>query len=98
MSALAQLMARESLRDIEINLRAPHKHFYRMSVRRKTVSRTKLANACRVRSWEVFADLAHHLIKTARVLYADELGAERDHGRYSVRTRLDDNRFGFEPV
>ena len=70
--AFAQLTARESLRDIEINLRAQRKHFYHMGLRCKTVSRNTLANASRVRPWEVFADLAHHLIKMARVLYADE--------------------------
>jgi hypothetical protein len=70
--AFAQLTARESLRDIEINLRAQRKNFYHMRLRCKTVSRNTLANANRVRPWEVFADLAHHLIKTGRVLYANE--------------------------
>ena len=70
--AFAQLTARESLRDIEINLRAQRKNFYRMGLRCKTISRNTLANANRVRPWEVFAELAHHLIKTARTLYADE--------------------------
>ena len=69
--AFAQLTARESLRDIEINLRAQRKHFYHMGLRCKTISRNTLANANRVRPWEDFADLAHHLIKTARTLYAD---------------------------
>ena len=70
--AFAQLTARESLRDIEINLRAQRKHFYHMGLRCKTISRNTLANASRVRPWEVFADLAHHLIDTARTLYANE--------------------------
>ena len=70
--AFAQLTTRESLRDIEINLRAQSKHFYHMGLRCKTISRNTLANANRVRPWEVFADLAHHLIATARALYADE--------------------------
>ena len=70
--AFAQLTTRESLRDIEINLRAQRKHFYHMGLRCKTVSRNTLANANRVRPWEVFADLAHHLIRTARTLYANE--------------------------
>ena len=43
-----------------------------MDLRCKTVSRNTLANASRVSLWEVFADLAHHLIKIARVLYADK--------------------------
>ena len=70
--AFAQLTTRESLRDIEINLRAQRKHFYHMGLRCKTISRNTLANANRVRPWEVFADLAHHLIGTARTLYANE--------------------------
>ena len=70
--AFAQLTARESLRDIEINLPAQRKNFYRMGLRCKTISRNTLANANRVRPWEFFADLAHHLIKSARTLYADE--------------------------
>ncbi len=70
--AFAQLTTRESLRDIEINLRAQRKHFYHMGLRCKTVSRNALANANRVRPWEVFSDLAHHLIRTARALYANE--------------------------
>ena len=70
--AFAQLTTRESLRDIEINLRAQRKHFYHMWLRCKTVSRNTLANANRIRPWEVFADLAHHLIRTARTLYANE--------------------------
>ncbi len=52
--------------------RAQRKHFYHMGLRCKTVSRNTLANANRVRPWEVFADLAHHLIRTARTLYANE--------------------------
>jgi len=70
--AFAQLTTRESLRDIEINLRAQKRHFYHMGLRCKTISRNTLANANRVRPWEVFADLAHHLIGTARTLYAKE--------------------------
>ena len=70
--AFAQLTTRESLRDIEINLRAQKRHFYHMGLRCKTISRNTLANANRVRPWEVFADLAHHLIGTARTLYPNE--------------------------
>ena len=43
-----------------------------MGLRCRTISRNTLANANRVRPWEFFADLAHHLIKSARTLYADE--------------------------
>jgi len=70
--AFAQLTTRESLRDIEINLRAQKRHFYHVGLRCKTISRNTLANANRVRAWEVFADLAHHLIATARKLYVND--------------------------
>jgi len=43
--AFAQLTYRESLRDIEINLRAQAKRLYHMGLRCKTVSRNTLANA-----------------------------------------------------
>jgi hypothetical protein len=75
--AFAQLAGRESLRDIEINLRAQGKHLYRLGFRCKTISRNTLANANGTRPWEVFADLAQHLIGIARPLYADDpLGKE----------------------
>ena len=70
--SFAQLTARESLRDIEINLRVQRQHFYHLGFRCKTNSRNTLANANRVRPWEVFADLAHHLIGVARPLYAND--------------------------
>ena len=75
--AFAQLTGRESLRDIEINLRAQRKHLYHMGFRAKTISRNTLANANRRRPWQVFADLAQHLIGIARPLYAaDPAGTE----------------------
>ena len=70
--AFAQLTGRESLRDIEINLRAQRKHLYRMGFRCKTISRNTLANANGTRPWSVFAELAQHLIGIARPLYADD--------------------------
>jgi hypothetical protein len=39
---------------------------------RARISRNTLANAKRVRPWEVFADLAHHLIGVPRQLYAND--------------------------
>jgi Transposase DDE domain/Domain of unknown function (DUF4372) len=75
--AFAQLTGRESLRDIEINLRAQARHLYRLGFRCKTISRNTLANANSTRPWAVFADLAQHLIGIARPLYADDpLGKE----------------------
>lgn len=75
--AFAQLTGRESLRDIEINLRVQARHLYRLGFRCKTISRNTLANANSTRPWMVFAELAQHLIAIARPLYAkDPLGKE----------------------
>jgi hypothetical protein len=75
--AFAQLTGRESLRDIEINLRVQARHLYRLGFRCKTISRNTLANANSTRPWMVFADLAQHLITIARPMYAkDPLGKE----------------------
>ncbi len=75
--AFAQLTGRESLRDIEINLRVHARHLYRLGFRCKTISRNTLANANSTRPWIVFAELAQHLIGVARPLYAnDPLGKE----------------------
>ena len=69
--AFAQLTGRESLRDIEVTLRAASSRLYHMGFR-GDVSRNTLSNANRVRDWRIYADLAHRLIATARRLYADE--------------------------
>jgi hypothetical protein len=75
--AFAQLTARESLRDIEVNLRAQSARQYHMGFRCKTVSRNTLASANATRPWQIYADLAQHLIGIARPLYAnDPLGKE----------------------
>jgi hypothetical protein len=70
--AFAQLTARESLRDIEVNLRARTKQLYHMGLRCKTVSRNTLSNANATRPWQIYADFAQHLIGMARPLYAQE--------------------------
>ncbi|MEK6738929.1 MAG: IS4 family transposase [Planctomycetota bacterium] len=70
--AFAQLTARESLRDIEVNLRAQSTRLYHMGFRCKTISRNTLSNANAVRPWQMYADFAQHLIGIARPLYADE--------------------------
>jgi len=69
--AFAQLSHRESLRDIEICLRAMQSKLYHMGIR-STVSRNNLANANEVRDWRIYADFAQVLIHQARQLYADE--------------------------
>ena len=70
--AFAQLTYRESLRDIEINLRAQSKRLYHMGFRCQTISRNTLANANATRPWQIYADLAQYLIGMARPLYASE--------------------------
>jgi hypothetical protein len=82
--AFAQLTWRESLRDIEVNLRAQAKRLYHMGFRCATISRNTLANANATRPWQIYADLAHHLIGIARPLYANEpLGVELDATVYA---------------
>ena len=70
--AFAQLTARESLRDIEINLRAQSARLCHMGFRCKTISRNTLANANATRPWQMYADFAQHLVGLARPLYAEE--------------------------
>jgi len=70
--AFAQLTWRESLRDIEVNLRAQSARLYHMGFRCKTISRNTLANANATRPWQMYADLAQHLIGIVRPLYIDE--------------------------
>ena len=70
--AFAQLTARESLRDIEVNLRAQSARLYHMGFRCKTIARNTLSNANAVRPWQMYAEFAQHLIGIARPLYANE--------------------------
>jgi hypothetical protein len=71
--AFAQLTYRESLRDIEVNLRAQAHRLYHMGFRCQTISRNTLANANATRPWQIYADFAQHLIGIARpLLYAKE--------------------------
>jgi hypothetical protein len=82
--AFAQLTYRESLRDIEVNLRAQAKRLYHMGFRCTTLSRNTLANANATRPWQIYADYAQHLIGIARPLYIDEpLGIDLDATVYA---------------
>src|SRR4030067_1555976 len=67
----AQIMYRQSLRDIEICLRATRAKLYHCGIRGK-VPRNTLAKANEVRDWRIYADFAQVLIARARMLYADE--------------------------
>lgn len=69
--AFAQLTHRESLRDIEVCLRAVQPKLYHMGIRGK-VSRSTLARANEKRDWRIYADFAQALIESARKLYCDE--------------------------
>jgi hypothetical protein len=67
----AQLTYRESLRDIEACLTALGSKLYHMGIR-GNLSRTNLARANEKRDWRIYQDLALHLIKIARGLYAQD--------------------------
>src|SRR6516162_6205035 len=69
--AFAQLTFRESLRDIEMCLRAFQPKLYHAGFRGQ-VSRSTLADANRAHDWRIFADFAQVLIGRARELYVDE--------------------------
>jgi hypothetical protein len=69
--AFAQLTFRESLRDIEACLVTQRHRLYHLGFR-SPVARNTLANANAVRPWQIYADLAQHLIGIARPLYANE--------------------------
>ncbi len=82
--AFAQLSARESLRDIEVNWRAQSVRLYHMGFRCKMIARNTLSNANAVRPWQMYADFAPHLIGIARPLYAQEpLAADLDATVYA---------------
>jgi hypothetical protein len=80
--AFAQLTYRESLRDIEMCLRAMEPKLYHAGLRGK-VSRSTLADANERRSWRIYEDLAHVLIRRARELYIGEsFGVQLDQVAY----------------
>jgi hypothetical protein len=82
--AFAQLTYRESLRDIEVCLRSRCGQLYRLGIR-GAVSRSTLAHANEHRPWQMYADLAGHLIAKARRLYADDcFGVELDQTVYAL--------------
>jgi hypothetical protein len=69
--AFGQLTYRESLRDIEVCLRALEGKLYHMGIRAR-VSRNTLAVANEKRDWRIYAEFAQILIHEARRLYVDE--------------------------
>jgi len=69
--AFAQLMFKESLRDIEICLRAMKPKLYHAGFRGH-IAKSTLADANEKRPWQIYADFAQILIAKARTLYRDE--------------------------
>ena len=82
--AFAQLTYRESLRDIEVCLRAQGSKLYHMGIRGH-VSRATLADANEQRDWRIHADFAQGLIAIARRLYVDDaFGVDLDETVYAL--------------
>jgi len=82
--AFAQLTYRESLRDIEVCLRAQAPKLYHLGLR-GNVARNTLANANATRDWRIYCDFAQRLIDIARRLYAAEpLGVELTKTVYAL--------------
>jgi hypothetical protein len=82
--AFAQLTGRESLRDIEICLRAHQAKLYHVGIR-SAVARSTLADANEQRDWQIYAEFAQSLIATARRLYVnDPLDIELAHTAYAL--------------
>ena len=69
--AFAQLTYRESLRDIEVCLKAIGPRRYHMGIRSR-VSRNNLSHANDTRDWRIYADFAQILISQAKALYAND--------------------------
>jgi len=67
----AQLTFRESLRDIEICLRALQDKLYHVGIR-GNIARSTLAKANENRDWQIYADFAQTLIAQARALYVND--------------------------
>ena len=83
--AFAQLTHRESLRDIQINLRAQSARLYHMGFRCTTISRNTLANANATRPWQIYEGLCQSLIGMARPLYTnDSFGVDLDAMVYAL--------------
>ena len=82
--AFSQLTWRESLRDIEVCLKANHAKLFHMGLSRAP-ARSTLADALNNRDWRIYHDLAMRLIVRARQLYAeDALGIDLDATVYAL--------------
>jgi hypothetical protein len=84
--AFAQLTFRESLRDIEVCLRAHESKLYHFGIRGH-VARSNLAYANENRDWRIHRDFANALIVEARRLYVgDDFGVDLDNTVYALDT------------
>jgi Domain of unknown function (DUF4372)/Transposase DDE domain len=84
--AFAQLTFRESLRDIEVCLRAQDTKLYHLGIRGH-VARSNLADANEKRDWRIYRDFANTLIVEARRLYAgDAFSVDLDNTVYALDT------------
>jgi len=82
--AFAQLTWREGLRDIATCLNAKPEALYHWGFR-EPVAKTTLAEANEQRDWRLWEDLAKHLMRKARTLYAGEdLGLELENTVYAL--------------
>jgi hypothetical protein len=80
----AQITYRQSLRDIEICLRAMQSKLYHCGIRGRA-SRNTLAKANELRDWRIYADFAQVLIAKARMLYAsDDFGIKLNRDVYAL--------------
>lgn len=71
--AFGQLAYRESIRDIFIGLNAHKNKAYHLGFK-KLVDPTTLTRANKNRDWQIWADLAKHLVSVARPMYIDDNG------------------------
>jgi len=84
--AFAQLTFRESLRDIEVCLRAHESKLYHLGIRGH-VARSNLADANEKRDWRIYRDFANALIVEARHLYAgDAFAVDLENTVYALDT------------
>ena len=82
--AFSQLTWRESLRDIEVCLRANQAKLFHMGLS-GAPARSTLSDALNDRDWRIYHDLAMRLILRARELYAkDPLGIDLDATVYAL--------------
>jgi hypothetical protein len=84
--AFAQLTFRESLRDIEVCLRAHGSKLYHLGIRGH-VARSNLGDANEKRDWRIYRAFANALIVEARRLYvSDTFGVDLENTVYALDT------------